>query len=187
MAEPLPPRTPFGLAEPIRRRVGPVAITERFDLGLVSLAERQGKAEAFAEAARAAGIPLPGPARRAEAPPFAAFWVAPGMWFVEVPLDTHPDPVAVLRPRFGSAASLTEQTDAWVRLELAAGDLVPLLERLCNVDFAGQPDGFATRTLIEHLGCYLLRHGRGAATVLGPRSSAESLLHAIEAAAAAIA
>ncbi|MCX7646654.1 MAG: sarcosine oxidase subunit gamma [Rhodobacteraceae bacterium] len=187
MAEPLPPRTPFGLAEPLRRRIGPVGIVERFDLALVSLAERQGKAEAFATAARAAGIPLPGPARRAEAPPFAAFWVAPGMWFVEAPLDTHPDPVAALKPVFGAAASLSEQTDAWVRLELAAGDLAPLLERLCNVDYATAPDGFATRTLIEHLGCYLIRLGPGAATLLGPRSSAESLLHAIETAAAAIA
>lgn len=187
MAEALAPRTPFGAAAPLRRTVGPLRITERFDLALASLAVRLGREAGCAAAAAAAGIPLPPPARRIEAAPYAAFWVAPGMWFVEAPLDTHPDIVAALKPIFGATASLTEQTDAWARLELASDDLAAVLERLCNVDVAAVPDGFATRTVIEHLGCYLLRHGPGTATLLGPRSSARGLLHALETAAAALA
>jgi sarcosine oxidase, subunit gamma len=37
--------------------------------------------------------------------------------------------------------------------------------------------------MMEHLGVYLIKHAPGAARLYGPRSSAESLLHAIETAA----
>ena len=65
-------------------------------------------------------------------------------------------------------------------------DLVPLFERLCPVDLAAVPEGHATRTVIEHLGCYLIVHGRGAVRLLGPRSSAASLVHALQVAAASL-
>jgi sarcosine oxidase, subunit gamma len=81
---------------------------------------------------------------------------------------------------------VTEQTDAWVAFDLTAPDLAPLLERLCNVDFRAAPEGHATRTVIDHLGCYLIKHGPGSARVYGPRSSAGSLIHALEAAAASV-
>jgi sarcosine oxidase subunit gamma len=45
--------------------------------------------------------------------------------------------------------------------------------------------GSATRTVIEHLGCYLIRRSAGEATLYGPRSSARSLLHALDVAALA--
>ena len=80
---------------------------------------------------------------------------------------------------------MTEQTDAWVVFDLAAPDLAPLMERLCNVDFPAAPDGFTSRTVIEHMGCYLIRYGRGQVRIYGARSSAQSLLHALEVAAAA--
>ena len=79
--------------------------------------------------------------------------------------------------------SVTEQTDAWVVFDLAAADLTPLLERLCNVDFGAVPTGYATRTVMEHLGVYLIKLGPSTARIYGPRSSAESLLHALETAA----
>ena len=99
---------------------------------------------------------------------------------------THEDIVARLRPVFGDAASITEQTDAWICLDLSAPDLVPLFERLCAVDLAAVPEGHATRTVIEHLGCYLIVHGRRAVRLLGPRSSAASLVHALQVAAASL-
>jgi sarcosine oxidase subunit gamma len=37
--------------------------------------------------------------------------------------------------------------------------------------------------MMEHLGVYLIKHGPGSVRLYGPRSSAESLLHAIETAA----
>lgn len=174
--------TALGAQGPAVVRVGPLTVTERADVALASVAARRGRD--LTQAAKAAGVPLPGPAMYQAGTPYAAFWVAPEMWFVEAPFASHELIADLLKASFGDAASVTEQTDAWVAYDLAAPDLAPLLERLCNVDFAAAPDGLATRTMIEHLGCYLVKHGRGAARAYGPRSSANGLLHALEMAAA---
>jgi sarcosine oxidase subunit gamma len=102
------------------------------------------------------------------------------MWLVEASFASHELIADQLRSVLGDGASVTEQTDAWVAFDLDAAELAPLMERLCNVDFATVPDGYATRTVIEHLGCYLNKSGKGAARIYGPRSSADSLLHALE-------
>jgi sarcosine oxidase subunit gamma len=178
--------TALGARDPAVVKVGPLAITERFDLALASVAARRGRRGDLTKAATAAGVPLPEAARHAGGTPYSALWVAPEMWFVEAPFATH-EPIAdLLKAALGDAASITEQTDAWVVFDLAAPDLAPLLERLCNVDFPAVTDGHATRTVIEHLGCYLVRHGHGAARIYGPRSSAESLLHALKTAAVSV-
>lgn len=186
MAEALHAVTALGRAEPLAITVGPLRIAERFDVALASVASRKGRAGEMRAAADRAGIPLPDPARAEARDPWGAFWVAPEAWFVEAPHASHEDIVAHLKPILGDAASITEQTDAWVRFDLAASGLSRVLERLCNVDFVGVPVGFATRTVIEHLGCYLIRRGAGEATVYGPRSSARSLLHALETAAVSV-
>lgn len=162
---------------------GPLTITERFDVALASVAARRGRMADLAQAAKAAGLPLPDPARHAAGTPWGAFWTAPEMWLVEAPFASHELIEAMLKQALGDAASVTEQTDAWVVLDLAAPDLASLLERLCNVDFPAVAEGYASRTMIEHLGCYLVKHGAGAARLYGPRSSAKSLIHALEAAA----
>jgi sarcosine oxidase subunit gamma len=155
-------------------------------VALASVAARRGRMEEVAKAAKEAGVPLPDPARHKAGSPYAAFWVAPEMWFVEAPFASHELIADLLTAAFGAAASVTEQTDAWVAFDVTAPDLAPLLERLCNVDFRAAPDGHATRTVIDHLGCYLIKHGPGSARVYGPRSSAVSLIHALEVAAASV-
>lgn len=176
--------TALGKREATTVTHGPLTISERIDVALASVAARKGRMADLAKAAQAAGVPLPGPATHRQGAICAAFWVAPEMWFVEAPFETHELVAELLKAALGDAASVTEQTDAWVAFDLSAPDLAPLLERLCNVDFPAAPDGHATRTVIEHLGCYLIRHGRGEVRLYGPRSSAESLLHALEVAAA---
>lgn len=184
MADQLQAMTALGAWVPAVATVGPLTITERFDVALASVATRRGRSEDLAKAAGVAGLPLPGPVRHEASAVYAAFWAAPEMWFVEAPFASHELIEPMLKAALGNAASVTEQTDAWVAFDLAAPDLSPLLERLCNVDFRAVSDGHATRTMIEHLGCYLIKHGAGAARLYGPRSSAESLLHALEVAAA---
>ncbi len=166
--------------------VGPLTIAERVDVALASVAARQGRMADLAKAAKVTGVPLPEPARHQGGSPYAAFWVAPEMWFVEAPFASHELIADLLTAAFGTAASVTEQTDAWVAFDLTAPDLAPVLERLCNVDFRTATDGHATRTVIDHLGCYLIKHSPGSARVYGPRSSAGSLIHALEVAAASV-
>ncbi|MDQ2066947.1 sarcosine oxidase subunit gamma [Xinfangfangia sp. CPCC 101601] len=186
MADTLHALTALGQAAPQTRVIGPYRIEERFDVALASVASRRGREAEVASAAAAAGIPLPGPARFTAGPLYAGFWVAPEMWFVEAPFASHEDIVAVVKPIFGEAASITEQTDAWVRFDVLGTNLAALVEKLCNVDFARAADGYATRTVIEHMGCYLIRHTSGALTIYGGRSSAQSLLHALEVTAASL-
>lgn len=188
MADPvLIPIAPLGGRDPESLTVGPWTIAERVDVALASLAFRLGREAEGAAAAAAAGVPLPPPGRAENGTPWGAFWLSPAQWMVEAPFGSHEDIVAHLKPLFGATASITEQTDAWVRFEVTGDDVPRLFERLCNVDLAAAPDGFATRTVIEHLGCYLIRRKAGVVTVLGPRSSARSLFHALELAARAAA
>lgn len=164
--------------------IGPLRITERTDLALASVAARRGRMTDLSAAAQGAGVPLPEAARHQAGAPYSAFWTAPEMWFVEAPYGSHELIADLLKTALGDAASITEQTDAWVAFDLAAADLAPVLERICNVDFRSAPKGYATRTVIEHLGVYLVKLDQGAVRLYGPRSSAQSLLHALEAAAA---
>lgn len=172
--------TALGAREARVIAVGPLTITERFDVALASVAARRGRMADLAKAAQAAGLPLPGPARHEAGAVYSVFWTAPEMWLVEAPFASHELIAGMLKQALGNAASVTEQTDAWVALDLAAPDLSQLLVRLCNVDFLSVPSGHATRTMVEHLGCYLIKHGAGSVRLYGPRSSAESLLHALE-------
>lgn len=184
MADQLQAMTALGARLPAVVAVGPLTITERFDLALASVAARRGRMADLAKAAQAMGLPLPDPARHETGAVYAAFWTAPEMWLVEAPFASHELIAGMLKGALGDTASVTEQTDAWVALDLTAPDLAPLLARLCNVDFPTVPAGHATRTMIEHLGCYLIKHGTGSARLYGPRSAAGSLLHALEVAAA---
>lgn len=176
----LQPLTALGRRAATTVTHGLMTISERTDVALASVAARKGRMADLSTAAAMAGVPLPGPATHQKGQPYSAFWTATEVWFVEAPYATHELVADLLKSALGDAASITEQTDAWVAFDLVAPDLAPVLERLCNVDFALVPKGYATRTVIEHLGVYLLKHGPGAARLYGPRSSAESLLHALE-------
>ncbi|TNC72156.1 sarcosine oxidase subunit gamma [Rubellimicrobium roseum] len=178
----LTPLAPLGHAEPIEERIGPVLIAERTDVAMASVATRRGWETELAARAAQAGLPLPPPGQAAENAPWGSFWLGPEMWMVEAPYATHEDVAAQVKPALGEAASVTEQTDAWVRFEVA-GPLKPLFERLCNIDLDRFAPGSATRTLMEHLGVYVIRRAEDRMTVLGPRSSAGSLHHAITVAA----
>lgn len=179
----LKPITPLGADSPASVTIGPATLTEVVDTALASLAARLG--QTIHEAAKAAGIPLPAPGRAEQAAPYSAFWLGPDQWMLEAPFATHEDITAILKPVFGETASLTEQTDAWARFDVTGDRLPALFERLCNFDLAHQGAGYATRTMLEHLGCYIIVRTANHISVLGPRSSAASLFQALTTAAKA--
>lgn len=182
----LKPITALGHDAPEVDSLGPWTITERADVALASLALRRGRLAEVQAAAAAAGVPLPGAAMSAQGEVYAAFWVTPEMWFIEAPFASHEDIRAHLLAAFGETASITEQTDAWVRFDLAGPGLERVLERLSNFDLAQAALGAATRTVMEHLGCYLIKRSESLVTVYGPRSSAQSLHHALVVAAQSV-
>lgn len=177
----LKPLTPLGSDTPANITIGPVTITEVVDTALASLAVRRD--HDIATAAKAAGIPLASPGRAEQAATYGTIWLGPDQWMVEAPFASHEDIVAILKPLFGESASLTEQTDAWARFDVTGDRLPAMVERLCNFDLATQGAGAATRTMMEHLGVYIVVRSPTHISILGPRSSAASLHHALTTAA----
>ncbi len=183
MANPLKSLTALGHPTAQSDTIGAMTITENTGTALASLAARMGREAEVAALAQAAGIPLPGPGRSETAATYGALWLGPEQWMIEAPFASHEDIVAALKPIFTDTASITEQTDAWVRFDVTASDLPTLFERLCNFDLRKAGAGAATRTVIDHLGCYVIRRSETLVTLLGPRSSAHSLHHALTTAA----
>ncbi len=175
----LKPITALGHAAPAVVSLGAWTVTERADVALASVAVRRGRLGDVQAAALAAGLPLPSASMAAQGLLYGAFWLTPEMWMVEAPFATHEDIRAALLAVFDTAASITEQTDAWVRFDLAGDGLERIFERLSNFDLASAVIGAATRTVLEHLGCYLIKRSEVLVTVYGPRSSAQSLHHAL--------
>jgi sarcosine oxidase, subunit gamma len=172
--------TALGHDTPKTITIGQITISEQFDVALASVAVRRGRDKDLVKAAKTAGLPLPAAAKTEAGKVYSAFWMTPEMWMVEAPFATHEDIAAHLKQALGETASITEQTDAWVRFDITSENLTPLTERLCNIDLAIKPIGFATRTVIEHLGVYLIKRSDLKITLYGPRASAQSLLHALE-------
>jgi sarcosine oxidase subunit gamma len=175
----LKPLTPLGHDAPETITIGPVTITENVGTAMASLASRLGREAEVATAALAAGIPQPGPGQVQTAAQYGAFWLGPAQWMIEADFSSHEDIAAILKPFFNDAASITEQTDAWVRFDVQAADLPAMFERLCGYDLRKHGPGSATRVMIEHLGCYVVVRAQGLLSVIGPRSSAHSLHHAL--------
>ena len=183
----LQPLTALGGVEPARDVIGAVEIVENPGIALASLATRRGQGSAVAAAARAMGLGLPGPGMVSASAPCAALWLGPDQWMVMAQSASHEDLAAVLGTAFGAAASVTEQTGGWVCFDLNGPALPDLFERLCAVDTRAMAVGGGTRTVIEHLGCYVICRAAGQFRVFGPRSSAASLHHALTTAARSIA
>ena len=182
----LTPITPLGGTTLRQDRIGAITITEADDWALASVAARQGGAkDTLARVRTLTGLDLPGPAGLVARGDWHGWWMAPEAWMLAAPYPQAKDIAATVKEAVADAASITEQTDAWARFDLQAP--VTFLERLCNIDPARMPPATATRTVIEHLGVIILRHDQDAFSVLGARSSAGSLHHALITAAHAVA
>lgn len=179
-------------ATPVVERIGALTIAESPDWALASVAARAGRDADVATGLRPLiGAEPPGVGESLSAGEVRAFWIGQAQWMLFAPLASHEDLAAQAKAAVGDAASVTEQTDAWVVFTLDAErdeDWAAAVERLSAVDPRRLVAGAAVRTAIEHTGCFILR--RTAAPrlhILGPRSSAGSLHHAVCAAAASVA
>lgn len=167
--------------------IGGIRIAESVDTCLASLAMRRGKATDFKKAAKKAfGVDLPAPGQRTGNGTRGVIWMGPDQFLVEVETGMI-DLVGELGAVFGAAASITDQSDAWVRFDITGKDVPAMLERLSAADTRLMQGGAAVRTPVHHMLCVLVcRDAYTGFTVYGPRASAPSLHHALTAAAAAL-
>ncbi len=157
-------------------------IAERDDLALVSVAIPLGGDRALAAALRKGwGLAVPGPRLSAVSDRARAIRTAPDQIML-VFARSGPDANATVQAALAGAGYTTDQTDAWVALEVSGPDTPAALERLCPLDLQPDafPEGAAARTVMEHMGAMILRLGADRFLLLSASSSARSFLHAVE-------
>ena len=177
----LTPTTALGDTIPFDKTIGGNRIREVSDAVMASLAMLKGKGAAFKKAAASQLGDMPTPGHAGGDKHASTVWMGPDQYLVEG-IDA-----VTLAAAFGTSAAVTDQSDAWVRFDVTGGNVVAMLERLSGADTRRMQAGSATRTAIHHMHCVIVcRAGGTDFTILGPRSSAASLHHALVAAAASL-
>ena len=181
----LTPLCALGGDKPATHLIGGITIAENPRLAMASLTARAGRDKDVARAGKKLmGFDLPGPGAMAATGDWAGFWTGPGQWMLTAPFASHEDIAGLVKDAVKDAASVTEQTDGWVRFEVTGARVPDMLERLCNVDVRAMQAGQAVRSQIEHLGTFVLCQKAGAAFgLITLRSAAASMVHALETAA----
>lgn len=185
----LKPLTPLGGDIARLDQIGVLRIAENPNLAIASLAARKGRSADVAQTVKAAlQIELPQPGKSRRTATHTVWWMGPDQWMLSAEHNAHELLADEVKAIVGDAASVTEQTDAWCCFEVSAhcehgpdssnAALYGLFERLCAVDVRQMVVEDATRTSIHHTGCFLIRKEDGFC-VIGPRSSAGSLHHAL--------
>ncbi|MBZ9909406.1 MULTISPECIES: sarcosine oxidase subunit gamma [Mesorhizobium] len=174
----LRPLKALGAENPRYASFAALEIRENLDLALASLALRRKTV-----APQPFGLNLPRPGRWVADQEVAAFWTGPGQWMVEAEGRAEEDFAADLKEA-ARGCSVTEQTGGWVAVEILSragtGPLDALLAKLINIDLAGFGPGRATRTVLDHMTCFVIRRSETHVAVLGARSFGASLWHALE-------
>lgn len=154
-------------------------ILERHDLAIVSVATPLGGEVALETAIeRAWGLAPPTPAVSSVSGEIRAIGSASDQWLM---IFSHPtsDANSRVQAALGGAGYTTDQTDAWLVLEISGPDTCAALERLCSLDCATMPINGNGRTMIEHMGAFVIRLGDDHFVLMSASSSARSFLHAV--------
>lgn len=179
----LTPLTALGGHKPRQEIIGQITLSENPDLALASVASRLGQEVACREHLKAILGKAPEAGKFTAVETFGAFWISPEAWMITAPFETHENLATELTKHFKETASITEQSDAWCCFDLCGPNLEDVIERLSPANIRAMKKNEACRTSIDHLGCFLLRPAPSDwLRILGPRSSAGSLFHALVAA-----
>ncbi|MDO5369349.1 sarcosine oxidase subunit gamma [Paracoccus sp. (in: a-proteobacteria)] len=174
----LSPLCATGGSAPAEARHGALSVRENPELALASVARRGDAPEPSPF-----GLSLPGPGGWTASGDVSAFWTGPDQWMVEGHGLADTDFAARVAADCPDA-SVTEQTDGFVAFEIrsAKGErpITDLLAKLVNLDPLRLQPGSAARTGLEHLGVFVIRRAPDGLAVIGMRSAAGSLWHALE-------
>lgn len=168
--------------------IGTVTIAENTNVALASVAARSGQAEACATILKSLLGAVPDIGRAVLHNLEAGFWTGPDQWMISAPMTTHEDIAEQLKSKLGDAASVTEQSGAWVVFDVTGAAMPQMCELLCNIPIRKMTAGDVRRTTIHQLGCFVIRReATDHIRILGPRASAGTLHHALITAATSVA
>ena len=126
-------------------------------------------------------LPEPGRLKLSKSGNAMLVWTSPDQYLYLFD-ETGKDPAKTVGSALAGKVYVTDQSDAWACLEIKGNRKIEALERICPIDL--HPDtfavGMAARTMMEHLGVLILRDQPDRFLVLSARSSAQSMLHAVE-------
>ncbi len=180
----LAPMTALGATAVRSQAFAALTLREDDSVALASLALRRGAAQPAPF-----GLALPGPGQWSSGQGVAAFWTGPGQWMIEAGGRADGDLSKALRAE-APGCSVTDQTDGWVCFEVAStagpAPIARLMEKLFNIDTSSFGPGTATRTVFDHMAVFVIRRADDRLAVLGMRSAAGTLSHALETAAARV-
>jgi len=157
-----------------------LTITECPDWAIASVATRMGKERPLATAfKKTMGMALPMPSKSNGKDGITVFWTGPNQYFVEAPIADNETLADTLADALKRTASVTEQTDGWVRFDVQGAGCSDVFERLCILDTRAMTKGTVSRTSLEHSGCFVMCRTHAYFSVYGPRSTAASIHHAL--------
>ena len=172
--------TALGGAKPQVDRFDHITITENDGLALASVAARMGREKDVHKVLKKFLGAVPGPGRAQLRDPEAGFWMGPDQWMLGAPRETHEMLAEALKALLGNAASVTEQSGAWVTFDMTGPAMQDMCERLCAVPIRKMTAGDTHRTVIHQLGCFVMRReASDHVRIFGPRASAGTLHHAL--------
>lgn len=175
--------SPLGFSEPQKIVVGDFTISEVTDRAMASVTARKDCGDRT-KSVLSKILKQPAPdVGEYTAGAIDAFWTGQNQWMLAAPFDNYEDIVGAFAGQFAGIASLTEQTDGWCRFAIDGVAIDRLCSLLCNIDMRRLTPGKASRTSVEHIGCFVVRLADDKIQIIGPRSSADSLHHAISTAA----
>lgn len=170
--------TPCGDLLPVTH--GAMTLTETDPNRITALLPFQGQSDGLSKALTAAhDVGFPEPGQVISAGGIHCVWTARGQAFL---LGTQPD------ADLCNAASVVDQSDAWVVVRLAGDGAEDVLARLVPIDLrpGAFPVGAAARTLCQHMTISIFRLEDGL-RIMAFRSMARTLAHEIAEAMASVA
>ena len=163
------------------KEIGTMRLREISNYSLISLAIPQDKETLFKKKIKDTfGLNMPSPIETISNKETRLLFTQPDQIFALT--ENSIDPEKDMVEKFESSAYITDQTDAWVVLELSGASSREALERICQIDL--NKDAFKlnsmARTSMEHMSAIIVRTSKDTFLLMSASSSAFSFLHAVE-------
>ena len=164
-----------------QKSIGSINLCEINDYSLVSLAIPQDTTKKFAKIIKDEfDLAMPTSVMSKTDKKTRLLMTQPDQIFSIIPRVDNPE--EDLSKTIGKAAYMTDQTDAWVVLEISGATSRTALERICQVDLDSNMFKLnaTARTTMEHMATIIIRTDVDTFLLMSASSSAKSFLHAVE-------